>query len=73
MACWSAYSPLVARIQASGVLRNPPIVTLLRDDSQRFIMLDGENWITALRKNRTYNNNAIRYAVGHRSPASDPP
>ncbi len=41
--------PLVARIQESGVLRNPPNPTPLRDSSQRFMLLDGANRITALR------------------------
>ena len=42
--------PLAARIQESGVLRNPPIATPLRDDSQRFMVLDGANRVTAFRK-----------------------
>jgi len=41
--------PLVTRIQASGVWRNPPIVTPLQDGSQRFMILDGANRIAALR------------------------
>ena len=41
--------PLVTRIQASGVWRNPPIVTPLGDGSQRFMILDGANRIAALR------------------------
>ena len=41
--------PLKTRIQASGVWRNPPIVTPLQDGSQRFMILDGANRIAALR------------------------
>ena len=41
--------PLIARIQKSGILRNPPIVTPLQDGSQRHMILDGANRITALR------------------------
>ena len=33
--------PLIARIQKSGILRNPPIVTPLQDGSQRHMILDG--------------------------------
>jgi hypothetical protein len=42
--------PLIARMRKSGVLRNPPIVTPLQDGSQRFMLLDGANRITALNK-----------------------
>jgi len=42
--------PLMARIQESGVLRNPPNPTPLRDGSQCFMVLDRANRITALRK-----------------------
>lgn len=42
--------PLIDRIQESGVLRNPPIVAPLQDGSQRFMILDGANRVTALRK-----------------------
>jgi len=41
--------PLVARIQAMGVWRNPPIVTPLDDGSGRHMVLDGANRTTALR------------------------
>lgn len=43
-------SPLMARIQKSGVLRNPPVVVPLPDGSQRYMVLDGANRITTLRK-----------------------
>lgn len=42
--------PLMARLQESGVLRNPPIVAPLQDGSQRYMVLDGANRITTLRK-----------------------
>jgi hypothetical protein len=42
--------PLIDRIRASGVFRNPPIVAPLPDSSGRYIVLDGANRITALRK-----------------------
>jgi L-serine kinase (ATP) / ParB family transcriptional regulator, heme-responsive regulator len=42
--------PLVLRIRASGVLRNPPVVAPLQDGSQRYMVLDGANRITALRE-----------------------
>jgi len=40
--------PLVDRLRSSGVLRNPPIVTALGDDSGRYMVLDGANRTTAL-------------------------
>ena len=42
--------PLMARLQQSGVLRNPPVVAPLQDGSQRYMVLDGANRITSLRK-----------------------
>ena len=39
---------LIDRLRASGVLRNPPIVTPLRDGSDRYMVLDGANRTTAL-------------------------
>ena len=41
--------PLMARLQESGVLRNPPIASPLQDDSQRYMVLDGANRVTTLR------------------------
>jgi hypothetical protein len=40
--------PLVLRIRASGVWRNPPVVSPLEDGSGRYMVLDGANRITAL-------------------------
>ena len=40
--------PLIERIRASGVFRNPPIVTPLQDSSGRYMVLDGANRTTAL-------------------------
>jgi hypothetical protein len=42
--------PLVHRMRASGLFRNPPIVTPLDDGSGRFLVLDGANRTTALRE-----------------------
>jgi hypothetical protein len=41
---------LISRILESGVWRNPPLVTPLRDDSQRYMVLDGANRVTALQE-----------------------
>ncbi len=46
----SILSLLAARVQESGVLRNPPVATPLRDGNQCFMARDGANRITALRK-----------------------
>jgi hypothetical protein len=40
--------PLVLRIRASGVMRNPPIVCPLNDGTGRYMVLDGANRVTAL-------------------------
>ncbi len=40
--------PLMERLRASGVLRNPPIVAPLGDGSGRYMVLDGANRTTAL-------------------------
>lgn len=42
--------PLILRLRASGVLRNPPIVSPLNDGSNRYMVLDGANRIAALRQ-----------------------
>ena len=42
--------PLVEKLRAVGVLRNPPIVMPLEDDSNRFMVLDGANRVTSLRE-----------------------
>jgi hypothetical protein len=42
--------PLVERLRASGVFRNPPIVAPLLDGSDRSMVLDGANRTTALRQ-----------------------
>jgi hypothetical protein len=42
--------PLVERMLASGVFRNPPIVSPLKDGSGRYMVLDGANRTTALQK-----------------------
>ena len=40
-------APLAQRLQAEGLLKNPPIVSPLEDDT-RFVVLDGANRCTAL-------------------------
>ena len=42
--------PLVQRIRSSGVFRNPPVVAPLGDGSERYMVLDGANRVTALQK-----------------------
>jgi hypothetical protein len=42
--------PLIRRIKASGVFRNPPVVAPLEDGSERYMVLDGANRTTALRE-----------------------
>ncbi len=58
--------PLVERLRASGVLRNPPIVTPFEDDSGRYMVLDGANRTTAL------NLMGIPHALAQVVPADDP-
>jgi hypothetical protein len=40
--------PLIERLKASGVFRNPPVVSPLPDESGRYMVLDGANRTTAL-------------------------
>ena len=40
--------PLVDRLRAQGILRNPPIVMPLTDGTGRYMVLDGANRVTAL-------------------------
>jgi hypothetical protein len=42
--------PLVAKLRAQGILRNPPIVMPLEDGSGRFMVLDGANRVTSLQE-----------------------
>ena len=42
--------PLIERLRSSGLLRNPPIVSPLQDGSGRYMVLDGTNRTSALRK-----------------------
>jgi hypothetical protein len=42
-------SPLVEKLRQQGILRNPPIVLPLSDGSDRHIVLDGANRVTALK------------------------
>jgi hypothetical protein len=42
--------PLVEKLRAQGILRNPPIVMPLTDGSGRYMVLDGANRVTSLRE-----------------------
>ncbi|MCC7119135.1 MAG: ParB N-terminal domain-containing protein [Anaerolineales bacterium] len=42
--------PLVEKLRAQGIIRNPPIVMPLNDDSGRYMVLDGANRVTALQE-----------------------
>lgn len=42
--------PLVSKLRAQGILRNPPIVMPLTDRSGRYMVLDGANRVTSLRE-----------------------
>lgn len=43
-------APLIEKLRAQGILRNPPIVMPLTDDSGRYMVLDGANRVTSLRE-----------------------
>lgn len=43
-------SPLVEKLRQQGILRNPPIVLPLSDGSDRHIVLDGANRVTAIKQ-----------------------
>ena len=42
--------PLVEKLRAQGILRNPPVVMPLQDGSGRYMVLDGANRVTALQE-----------------------
>jgi hypothetical protein len=42
--------PLVEKLRAHAIMRNPPIVMPLTDGSDRFMVLDGANRVTSLRE-----------------------
>lgn len=42
--------PLVDKLRAQGILRNPPIVMPLEDGSGRYMVLDGANRVTSLQE-----------------------
>lgn len=46
----SRLDPLIESIQNEGRLRNPPVVAQMRGGSERYMVLDGANRTTALRK-----------------------
>lgn len=41
-------APLIEKLRAAGILRNPPIVMPLTDGTQRYMVLDGANRVTSL-------------------------
>ncbi len=41
-------APLVNKLRAQGILRNPPVVMPLQDGSGRYMVLDGANRVTSL-------------------------
>lgn len=40
--------PLVEKLRAQGIIRNPPVVMPLNDDTDRYMVLDGANRVTSL-------------------------
>ena len=40
--------PLVQKLRAQGILRNPPVVMPLMDGTERYMVLDGANRVTSL-------------------------
>jgi hypothetical protein len=40
--------PLIEKLRAAGIIRNPPIVMPLADGSDRYMVLDGANRVTSL-------------------------
>jgi hypothetical protein len=42
--------PLVDKLRAQGIIRNPPVVMPLSDGSGRYMVLDGANRVTALQE-----------------------
>lgn len=42
--------PLIEKLRAAGILRNPPIVMPLTDGTNRYMVLDGANRVTSLRE-----------------------
>ena len=43
-------APLIEKLRAAGILRNPPIVMPLMDGTKRFIVLDGANRVTSIQE-----------------------
>ena len=40
--------PLIEKLRAQGIIRNPPIVMPLNDGTERYMVLDGANRVTSL-------------------------
>ncbi len=58
--------PLVAKLRAQGILRNPPIVMPLDDSSGRYMVLDGANRVTSLQEME------FPHTVAQVVPSNDP-
>lgn len=58
--------PLIERLRASGVLRNPPVVSPFDDASQRYMVLDGANRSVAFKQM------GIPHILAQVVPANDP-
>jgi hypothetical protein len=43
-------APLIEKLRAAGILRNPPIVMPLMDGTKRYMVLDGANRVTSLQE-----------------------
>jgi hypothetical protein len=43
-------APLIEKLRAAGILRNPPIVMPLMDGTQRYMVLDGANRVTSIQE-----------------------
>jgi len=43
-------APLIEKLRAAGILRNPPIVMPLMDGTKRYMVLDGANRVTSIQE-----------------------
>jgi len=60
-------APLIQRLEAEGILKNPPIVAALGYDDPRYMVVDGANRTTALGK-MGYKHSLVQ-VVNYESPA----
>jgi L-serine kinase (ATP) / ParB family transcriptional regulator, heme-responsive regulator len=42
--------PLIEKLRAAGIIRNPPVVMPLKDGTDRYMVLDGANRVTSLQE-----------------------